>query len=53
MLNFEDKTSAKENNNEQNKQCTSDVTLRRVRGYIVAVEKQKLITYSKCVCCLA
>jgi hypothetical protein len=40
MLNTrtEDKTSAKGNNNEQNKQCTYDVTLMRVRGNTVAVE---------------
>jgi hypothetical protein len=52
MLNFDDITSAKRNNNAQTKKCTYDVTLRRVRGNIVAVEKQKGIIYSKCVCCV-
>jgi hypothetical protein len=48
MLNFEDKTSAK-GNNYQARQCTYNVTPRRVRGNIVAAEKQEGTTYSKCV----
>ena len=37
------------NNIKQDKQCTYNVTLRRVRATIVAVEKAKSTTYSECV----
>jgi hypothetical protein len=33
---------------EQDRQCTNNVTLRRVLAAIVAMEKQSVLTYSEC-----